>query len=91
MLCDEIATRTSYSVSSAQDIALCLMFSVMCIPDVTLPRLKAFIPQLLSRLHIEALLHGNIPKEVCHFFFLFILFYFFYKHFVTYTSIYTFF
>uniref|UniRef100_A0AAQ4Q1M2 Insulin-degrading enzyme n=2 Tax=Gasterosteus aculeatus aculeatus TaxID=481459 RepID=A0AAQ4Q1M2_GASAC len=51
--------------------------------DVTLPRLKAFIPQLLSRLHIEALLHGNIPKEVCHFFFLFILFYFFYKHFVT--------
>ncbi|XP_032409746.1 insulin-degrading enzyme-like isoform X2 [Xiphophorus hellerii] len=31
--------------------------------DVTLPRLRAFIPQLLSRLHIEALLHGNITKE----------------------------
>eukprot|EP00064_Thunnus_orientalis_P002979 superscaffoldBa00000234_g2987 len=31
--------------------------------NVTLPRLKAFIPQLLSRLHIEALLHGNITKE----------------------------
>ncbi|XP_041865501.1 insulin-degrading enzyme-like [Melanotaenia boesemani] len=31
--------------------------------DLTLPRLKAFIPQLLSRLHIEALLHGNITKE----------------------------
>ncbi|TRY55890.1 hypothetical protein DNTS_029134 [Danionella cerebrum] len=31
--------------------------------DVTLPRLKAFIPQLLSRLHIETLLHGNITKE----------------------------
>ncbi|XP_061692661.1 insulin-degrading enzyme isoform X2 [Syngnathoides biaculeatus] len=31
--------------------------------DVTLLRLKAFIPQLLSRLHIEALLHGNITKE----------------------------
>ncbi|XP_055018811.1 insulin-degrading enzyme isoform X2 [Boleophthalmus pectinirostris] len=31
--------------------------------DVTLPRLKAFIPQLLSRLHIEALIHGNILKE----------------------------
>uniref|UniRef100_A0A9L0K504 Insulin-degrading enzyme n=1 Tax=Equus asinus TaxID=9793 RepID=A0A9L0K504_EQUAS len=31
--------------------------------DVTLPRLKAFIPQLLSRLHIEALLHGNITKQ----------------------------
>uniref|UniRef100_A0A3Q3AY03 Insulin-degrading enzyme n=1 Tax=Kryptolebias marmoratus TaxID=37003 RepID=A0A3Q3AY03_KRYMA len=32
--------------------------------DVTLPRLRAFIPQLLSRLHIEALLHGNITKEL---------------------------
>uniref|UniRef100_A0AAV2JN19 RRM domain-containing protein n=1 Tax=Knipowitschia caucasica TaxID=637954 RepID=A0AAV2JN19_KNICA len=31
--------------------------------DVTLARLKAFIPQLLSRLHIEALIHGNILKE----------------------------
>ncbi|XP_056616513.1 insulin-degrading enzyme isoform X2 [Triplophysa dalaica] len=31
--------------------------------DVTLPRLKAFIPQLLSRLHIEVLLHGNITKQ----------------------------
>ncbi|XP_046885005.1 insulin-degrading enzyme isoform X2 [Hypomesus transpacificus] len=31
--------------------------------DVTLARLKAFIPQLLSRLHIETLLHGNITKE----------------------------
>lgn len=40
---------------------LCLSESVS---DVTLPRLKAFIPQLLSRLHIEALLHGNITKQV---------------------------
>ncbi|XP_072413834.1 insulin-degrading enzyme isoform X1 [Chiloscyllium punctatum] len=31
--------------------------------DVTLIRLKAFIPQLLSRLHIEALLHGNITRQ----------------------------
>ncbi|XP_073452147.1 insulin-degrading enzyme isoform X1 [Aquarana catesbeiana] len=31
--------------------------------DVTLPRLRAFIPQLLSRLHVEALLHGNILKK----------------------------
>ncbi|KAM9366027.1 insulin-degrading enzyme isoform 2-T2 [Pholidichthys leucotaenia] len=31
--------------------------------DVTLLLLKAFIPQLLSRLHIEALIHGNITKE----------------------------
>ncbi|XP_077114691.1 insulin-degrading enzyme isoform X1 [Ranitomeya variabilis] len=32
--------------------------------DVTLLRLKAFIPQLLSRLHVEALLHGNITKQM---------------------------
>nr|DBA15111.1 TPA: hypothetical protein GDO54_004366 [Pyxicephalus adspersus] len=31
--------------------------------DVTLSRLKAFIPQLLSRLHVEALIHGNIVKK----------------------------
>ncbi|XP_035767090.1 insulin-degrading enzyme isoform X2 [Neolamprologus brichardi] len=31
--------------------------------DVTLPRLNIFIPQLLSRLHIKVLLHGNITKE----------------------------
>uniref|UniRef100_A0AAX7VC14 Insulin-degrading enzyme n=1 Tax=Astatotilapia calliptera TaxID=8154 RepID=A0AAX7VC14_ASTCA len=31
--------------------------------DVTPPRLNIFIPQLLSRLHIKVLLHGNITKE----------------------------
>ncbi|XP_053548914.1 insulin-degrading enzyme [Bombina bombina] len=31
--------------------------------DVTLHRLKAFIPQLLSRLHVEALIHGNVTKQ----------------------------
>lgn len=45
---------------------------VISFADVTLPRLKAFIPQLLSRLHIEALLHGNITKEVGQFFFFFL-------------------
>lgn len=44
------------------DLFCCCL--LIYIPDVTLPRLKAFIPQLLSRLHIEALLHGNITKEV---------------------------
>lgn len=41
-----------------------LLLPLLCVPDVTLVRLKAFIPQLLSRLHIEALLHGNITKKV---------------------------
>ncbi|XP_063194489.1 insulin-degrading enzyme [Chroicocephalus ridibundus] len=40
----------------------CLNFEFFSL-DVTLPRLKAFIAQLLSRLHIEALLHGNITKQ----------------------------
>lgn len=39
-------------------------YFLLLFTDVTLPRLKAFIPQLLSRLHIEALLHGNITKQV---------------------------
>lgn len=42
-------------------IDLTVLISIL---DVTLPRLKAFISQLLSRLHIEALLHGNITKQV---------------------------
>ncbi|XP_033106697.1 insulin-degrading enzyme-like [Anneissia japonica] len=31
--------------------------------EVTVERLTAFIPQLLSRLHIEALFHGNLTKQ----------------------------
>lgn len=67
---DEITTLNSYSLNQSVTSLGKLLFDwlllpVICIADVTLPRLKAFIPQLLSRLHIEALLHGNIPKEVC--------------------------
>lgn len=31
--------------------------------ELTIDRLKDFIPQLLSRLHIECLMHGNINNE----------------------------
>ncbi|XP_071947721.1 insulin-degrading enzyme-like [Antedon mediterranea] len=31
--------------------------------EVTVERLKAFIPQLLSRLHVEALFYGNLSKQ----------------------------
>ncbi|XP_027042212.1 insulin-degrading enzyme-like [Pocillopora damicornis] len=31
--------------------------------EVTLEKLKAFIPDLLGRLHIECLFHGNLTKE----------------------------
>ncbi|XP_072026752.1 insulin-degrading enzyme-like [Amphiura filiformis] len=34
-----------------------------CVEEVTIPALKAFIPRLLSRLHIEALVHGNMNKQ----------------------------
>ena len=29
-------------------------------PEVTVDNLSQFIPQLLSRFHIEALIHGNV-------------------------------
>lgn len=31
--------------------------------DLTLDRLQAFIPQLLSKMHIECLVHGNIDQS----------------------------
>lgn len=31
--------------------------------EVTLERMEEFIPQLLSRLHVECLIHGNVDKE----------------------------
>ncbi|KAF9594541.1 hypothetical protein IFM89_033511 [Coptis chinensis] len=34
-----------------------------CLTDLSLDDLKAFIPKLLSQLHIESLCHGNISKE----------------------------
>lgn len=37
---------------------------VVCLIEVTLEKLVAFIPDLLGRLHIECLFHGNLTKEV---------------------------
>ncbi|XP_033632870.1 insulin-degrading enzyme-like [Asterias rubens] len=34
-----------------------------CMDEVTIDRMKAFIPQFLSRLHIEALVHGNMTQQ----------------------------
>ncbi|XP_022094344.1 insulin-degrading enzyme-like [Acanthaster planci] len=34
-----------------------------CIDEVTVERLKLFIPQFMSRLHVEALIHGNMTKQ----------------------------
>lgn len=30
---------------------------------LTIDRLQSFIPQLLSKLHVECLIHGNVNKE----------------------------
>ncbi|XP_077991993.1 insulin-degrading enzyme-like isoform X2 [Glandiceps talaboti] len=35
-----------------------------CLDEVTMDALKAFIPQLLGKLHIEALFHGNMTKKL---------------------------
>ena len=32
--------------------------------EVTLEKLEAFIPQLLSRLYLEMLVYGNVTREV---------------------------
>ena len=37
---------------------------------LTLDRVEQFIPQLLSRIHVESLVHGNINKTVIKFSFL---------------------
>lgn len=34
---------------------------------LTLERLEAFIPLMLSKMHIESLVHGNANKEVYNF------------------------
>lgn len=44
-------------------------YNQQCLPnrryfsELTIDRLEAFIPQLLSKMHIECLLHGNLNKD----------------------------
>lgn len=38
---------------------------------VTPERLEAFIPTLLSKIHVEGLIHGNYDKKVCCIFYFF--------------------
>jgi insulysin len=33
--------------------------------ELTLEKVEAFIPQILSKMHIECLIHGNANKQVC--------------------------
>jgi insulysin len=33
--------------------------------ELTLEKVEAFIPQILSKMHIECLVHGNADKQVC--------------------------
>lgn len=37
--------------------------SFLLFSEITIDKLEAFIPQVLSKMHIECLLHGNINKE----------------------------
>jgi len=37
---------------------------VFWLTEVTLEKLEAFIPQLLSRLYLEMLVYGNVTREV---------------------------
>lgn len=39
------------------------MFVCVCFIELTVDRLEAFIPQILCKMHIECLLHGNVDKE----------------------------
>lgn len=36
---------------------------LLLIAEITIERLEAFIPQVLSKMHIECLIHGNANKE----------------------------
>lgn len=37
---------------------------IYCYPlEITIDRLETFIPQILSKMHIESLVHGNVNKE----------------------------
>lgn len=45
-------------------IAHSILTNILIFLGVTLESLKKFIPELLSAVHIEALVHGNVTKEV---------------------------
>jgi secreted Zn-dependent insulinase-like peptidase len=35
------------------------------VTELTLEKVEAFTPQILSKVHIECLIHGNADKQVC--------------------------
>lgn len=41
-------------------------FNIICnktIADITVERLQEFVPQLLTKMHVECLVHGNLTKS----------------------------
>jgi insulysin len=49
-----------------------IKFDIQCVnlvsdfvTELTLEKVEAFIPQILSKMHIECLIHGNADKQVC--------------------------
>ena len=40
-------------------------FRTVCFSDVNADKVQAFIPHLLSKLHLEGLVYGNATKQVC--------------------------
>jgi secreted Zn-dependent insulinase-like peptidase len=42
----------------------CVNFIFDFITELTLEKVEAFIPQILSKMHIECLIHGNADKQV---------------------------
>lgn len=37
-----------------------ILLKFLCYTDLTVDRLQQFIPQLLSKVHVECLIHGNV-------------------------------
>lgn len=41
-----------------------LILCLILLTELTLEKVEAFIPQILSKVHIECLIHGNADKQV---------------------------
>lgn len=57
-------TKLEVLDSASTDGALCCCAELTSTAEVTPETLKAYVPGLLSKLHIESLIHGNMLKDV---------------------------
>lgn len=39
------------------------IIKILCYIDLSVERLQVFIPQLLSKVHVECLIHGNVTEK----------------------------